>query len=127
MLDLWKLEKHWAQGYFVSSILPYHIIKTVKPERAGWMLSGTSYNHGTDAICYGDYVGNKYQNYITMKNFSKLGKGCFFGLTPRQSSDLDQPLDHLLEIMLTKDINGKVLFLDGSTDHGFDLFGDIDV
>jgi len=121
-IDLWKLEKHWAQGYFVSSILPYHIIKTIKPKRTGWMLSSSSYKHFPNVIQHGDYVGHKYLNYITMKNFSTTNQGCFFGLNPKQESDLDQPIDKLLDIMLGSDINGKVLYLDGTVDESFTQF-----
>lgn len=124
MPALWKLEKHWAQGHFVSSILPYHIIKTVKPKRAGWMLSSTSYQHSPDIIHHGDYVGNKYQNYVTMKNFSRIGQGCYFGLSPKQESDLDIPIGDLLEILLNGDINGKVLYMDGTPVEQFNIFED---
>lgn len=122
LAELWKLEKHWSQGYFVSSILPYHIIKTVKPKRAGWMLSNTSYCHLPETMHFGDYVGNKYQNYVNMKNFSKTEQGCYFGLTPKQESDLDMPIGDLLDILLNEDINGKVLYMDGTPVKQFDMF-----
>lgn len=124
MPTLWKLEKHWVQGYFVSSILPYHIIKTVKPARAGWMLSSTSFHHSPENIHHGDYVGNKYQNYVTMKNFSKTGQGCYFGITPKQESDLEIYVEGLIDTLTNQDINGKVLYMDGTPVEQFNIFED---
>ena len=66
-LELWKQEKSWAQSYFASCILPFHIIHTLgnkcSPEtKIAWMLSSYVYNHKD--IQHADYIGNKYQNYF---------------------------------------------------------------
>lgn len=122
--ELWKREKDWSQGHFVSSILPYHIIKTVGAQRVGFMLSPSSYEHG-DLVVHGDYVGNKYQNYITMRNFSLTGQGCYFGLTPKQESDLDNSSVNTLNFLKNisdKELNGNVFYLDGTLVTGFNTF-----
>lgn len=128
-LELWKQEKVWAQSYFTSCILPFHIIHSLKNKisantKIAWMLSSLIYNHHD--INYADYVGNKYQNYLIMKNFSLHFPGCFFGVNPDSLSKtntksniqtliktIDQPVEKL---------NGKVLFFDGTFDNKFDLF-----
>lgn len=123
--ELWKLEKNWAQGHFVSSVLPYHIIKTVPHSKVVWMLSESSTNPNGNSLAYGDYVGNKYQNYVTMRNFSLNTKGCYFGLTTRQSGDLEMAADQTVDFMLNtpdKLLNGNVFYLDGGPVTSFEKF-----
>lgn len=124
---LWKLEKNWAQGFFVSSILPYHIIKSIDCDRVAWMLSESSTHHTNDSFLHGDYVGHKYQNYVTMRNFSLNAKGCYFGLTPKQSQELDQPVSDLIDFMLdtpSEKLNGNVFYLDGGPVTSFEMFSE---
>jgi NAD(P)-dependent dehydrogenase (short-subunit alcohol dehydrogenase family) len=125
LAELWKLEKNWAQGYFVSSILPYHIIKTVQCSKVVWMLSESSTNHNSSTFAHGDYVGHKYQNYVTMRNFSLNTKGCYFGLTPELSQDLEMPAEQTVDFILnTPDVllNGSVFYLDGTPVPSFSIF-----
>lgn len=125
LTTLWKLEKNWAQGFFVSSILPYHIIKSVDCKRVAWMLSESSTGHTSDSFSHGDYVGHKYQNYVTMRNFSLNTEKCHFGLTPKQSQDLDQSVDQLVDFMLDtpqEKLNGNVFYLDGEPVSSFEVF-----
>lgn len=123
-LDLLKLEKHWAQSYFVSCILPYHIIHNTKLNNSSkvvWMLSSYIYYHAE--IKHADYLGDKFLNYIIMKNFSNTNRACFMGINPGNLNDkIDfKNIIHLLE----KDgstFNGKVVFLNGDEDKNFDRF-----
>jgi len=126
VIDTWRLEKNWTQQYFVSVILPYHIIKTVslnKNSRVAWMLSAFVYQHTN--INHADYIGNKYQNYLIMKNFSRTGDACFCGINPME---LDQNqtstgvfVDKILG-MDTNELNSSVIYLDGNKDINFHNF-----
>jgi hypothetical protein len=124
--ELWKQEKTWAQSYFVSCILPFHIIHTLGTRcsdttKVGWMLSEYIYNHSD--ISYPDYIGNKYQNYLLMKSFSKNHNSCFFGVNPDNLS-LNQNTDNLVGILTSSpcDLHSKVIKFDGSIDIHFEKF-----
>lgn len=123
-LELLKLEKNWSQCYFNSCILPFHILHNVKTEvdsRIIWMLSSYIYNHNN--IQYADYTGNKFQNYMIMRNFSKTKKSCYFGLNP-ENLYTNQKFDKLLFLLenYNSENNGKVLYFDGTEDKNFDKF-----
>lgn len=128
-LELWKQEKTWAQAYFTSCILPFHIIHSLKNKltsetKIAWMLS--SFIHSHSDINHADYIGNKYQNYLIMKNFSLRFPGCFFGINP-DSLDKTNTVDNIQTLIRTinqpaANLNGKVLFFDGTADSKFDVF-----
>lgn len=123
-LELLKLEKHWAQSYFSSCILPFHIVHSAKlkaESKVVWMLSSYIYNH--EQIKYADYLGNKFQNYITMKNFSQTNRACFMGINPDNLNNGFELKDviTLLE-QHNPALNGKVVYFDGTEDKNFDKF-----
>jgi len=128
-LELWKQEKTWTQSYFTSCILPFHIIHSLQDRfttetKIIWMLSSLVYNHSS--IDYADYIGNKYQNYLIMKNFSLHSPGCFFGINP-DWLDQTNTTENMKTLIKTinqpaQNLNGKVIFLDGTIDNKFDLF-----
>jgi hypothetical protein len=128
-LELWKQEKSWAQAYFTSCILPFHVIhslhnKLTAETKVAWMLSSFVYNHSD--INHADYIGNKYQNYLIMKNFSMCFPGCFFGINP-DSLDKTNTADNIKILLRTinqpvENLNGKVVFFDGTNDKGFNMF-----
>lgn len=134
-LDLWKIEKHWAQSYFVSCILPLHIIQTLKQQcnkdtKVAYMLSSYMYAHPADPaqLGFADYIGNKYQNYLTMKNFSLNHPACFFGINPEklQYVEDDVTISELITFIDTdKNINGKVFYLDRSEDTKINVINSI--
>ena len=79
--DTWQLIKNWSNSHWLSCQLPYFLIRTLGKNLhsetiIGWMLS--SYvNHTAKGVDeYPDYSGNKFTNYMIMKNFSKRFK-CF--------------------------------------------------
>lgn len=128
-VELWKQEKDWAQAYFASCILPFHIIHSLKNKftietKVAWMLS--SFVHSHSDIKHADYIGNKYQNYLIMKNFSMHFPGCFFGINP-DSLDKTNTNDNIQALIKTieqpvENLNGKVVFFDGTVDKKFDFF-----
>ena len=126
LLDTWKLEKNWSQQYFVSVILPYHIIKTVNTNKrsiVAWMLSTYIYKHTN--ITHADYIGNKYQNYLIMRNFSRTGTACFCGVNPMElESNLVDPTQFIENIFTIKreELNGSVVYLNGKSDNNFEMF-----
>ena len=126
LTDVWKLEKNWSQQYFVSVILPYHIIKTVNlNEQAivSWMLSTFVYRHTN--IDHADYIGNKYQNYLMMQNFSRTGGACFCGINPMEIDTNQTSTEMFVNTILDydrTDLNGSVVYLDGKKDINFKIF-----
>ena len=123
-LDALKLEKHWVQSYFISCILPYHIIQNTKlsaSTKVIWMLSSYIYFHAE--IRYADYLGDKFQNYIIMKNFSQTERACFMGINPG-NLDNEINLKNILNLLEkpSLELNGKVMYVDGIEDKNFDKF-----
>jgi hypothetical protein len=125
---LWRQTKDWNQTYFVSCILPFYIIHTLDincsaSTKVAWMLSSMIYNHN-DILC-ADYIGNKYQNYVLMKNFSQHHPACFFGINPDNLSETatdNNILNLILKVESNTDLNGKVFHFDFSEDIYFNLF-----
>jgi hypothetical protein len=134
-LELWTLEKNWAQAHFVSCILPLHIIQTLKQRcnkntKVAYMLSCYAYSNPRELkeLGFADYIANKYQNYIIMKNLSLNHPAYFFGINPEKLQELTDDVK-LLELTTfidgDKDINGKVFYLDGSEDTNFNIINNI--
>jgi len=125
-VELWRQEKAWAQSYFVSCILPFHIVHTLgtrcsEKTKLAWMLSSYIYKHWD--ISNADYVGNKYQNYLTMKNFSEHHPACSFGINPDNLAT-NNDTDTLIGILTSESCNlsGSVVKFDGSIDDNFAVF-----
>jgi hypothetical protein len=132
-LELWKLEKSWSQSYFVSCILPFHIIhslgnKCSEHTKVGWMLSTYVHSHPNNSnLGFADYIGNKYQNYVVIKNFSRQHKSSFFGINPdnltsQDHRDTAQQLTAFLENSSSEQLNGKIFYYNGNEEHNFDSF-----
>lgn len=125
--DLWRLGKHWNQSYFVSCILPFHIIHTLRSVgRVAWMLSPLMYHHDDPHMRFADYIGNKYQNYLILKNFSQYNHSIFIGLNPDKPLaivDADR-IPRLVKFIESTDesANGRVFFIDGTEDTNVDRF-----
>jgi len=126
-VDLWKLEKNWSQAYFVSCVLPFHIIHTLKSmHKVVWMLSPLVYRHYEDQIGFSDYIGNKYQNYLILKNFSKYNQSIFIGMNPDKLLSIkdDVRIKNMVNFieLADKETSGRVFFLDGIEDTNFNKF-----
>ena len=129
-VELWKQEKVWSQSYFVSCILPFHIIHSLgdrcsEDTKVGWMLSSYIYDHKN--IGHADYISNKYQNYLLMRNFSEQHPSCFFGINPDNLSDTNtqdniKNLTSFIENSLREDLNGLVIRFDATEDMNFRRF-----
>ena len=110
-LDTWGLVKSWGHSYWLSCQLPYFLIKTLETNLhhetiIGWMLSGYIDKNKQGVETHPDYSGNKYTNYMLMKNFNT--KYQCFGIDPEfETSDKIQPL--IKEICSgSKKCNGKL-------------------
>jgi hypothetical protein len=126
-IELWQLEKNWGQSYFVSCILPFHIIHTLKSiDKVVWMLSPLVYHHHNTQIGFADYIGNKYQNYLILKNFSKQIQSICIGLNPDKllSTVDDVRIINMVNFIESVDneTSGRVFFLDGTEDTNFNKF-----
>ena len=95
-LDTWGLVKSWGHSYWLSCQLPYFLIKTLEKNLhhetiIGWMLSSYIDKNKEGVETHPDYSGNKYTNYMLMKNFNT--KYQCFGIDPEfETSDKIQPL-----------------------------------
>jgi hypothetical protein len=92
-LMIWKQMDHWRQSYFVSCQLPFSLIHHLQSKistdtRVIWMLSSMIVRHQSSTE-YADYIGNKYQNFLIMKNMAQNHTGCFFGIDPGDISGSD--------------------------------------
>lgn len=131
-LNLWRQEKDWSQAYFVSCILPFHIIHTLNKScttdtKIGWMLSSLILTHRTNQIEYADYISNKYLNYLMIKNFSKQHDSSFFGINPDclDHTATEENLDKFVSFVSESDpqaINGKIFKLTTQEDLSFERF-----
>lgn len=129
-IELWRLEQHWAQSYFASCILPFHIVHTLgdrltSTSRVAWMLSNYVHSHPNDVnYGYADYIGNKHQNYLIMKNFSLNHLGCFVGLNPdvMDCTDWVVKTQSLIGVLESELISGTVYNFDGTVDTGINVF-----
>ena len=95
-LDTWGLVKSWGHSYWLSCQLPYFLIKTLEKNLhhetiIGWMLSSYIDKNKEGVETHPDYSGNKYTNYMLMKNFNT--KYQCFGINPEfETSDKIQLL-----------------------------------
>lgn len=132
VLDLWKQEKHWNQTYFVSCILPFHIIHSLDDRcgvdtRVAWMLSSLILKQDCNQMHYADYIGNKFQNYILMKNFSNNHSSCFFGINPDSiiETGTSENIDNFISFICSSNrnqLNGKVFKFTTEEDIEFNKF-----
>lgn len=129
-LQLWQHVAHWQQNYFVSCQLPYVLLQTLGTRissrtRVVWMLSGMV-TRPFDDPGHADYIGNKYQNMLIMRNFAQHGAGCYIGIDPGAiaqgcETQQTQGLDAVLALPRDQ-ANGNVFGLDGAPAQNFDIF-----
>lgn len=113
-LDLWAKIKAWQHSYWLSSQLPFFVIKTLgkklRPKaKLGWMLSDFINTDTQGVETYPDYSGNKYTNYTIMKSFANTEFDTF-GISPDfAETDSAQKLYKIIkEICDGKICNGEV-------------------
>lgn len=129
-LKLWKQEKDWAQAYFNSCILPFHILQSLgdkcnQNSKVAWMLSSLIVKHDNEYIEHADYIGNKLTNYVIMKNFSLQHPAHFFGINPDSLYNTHIHITDFINFINTtsgQDLNGRVYKLSGTIDSQFDKF-----
>jgi NAD(P)-dependent dehydrogenase (short-subunit alcohol dehydrogenase family) len=131
VLATWKQIAHWKQSHYVSCQLPFQIIHSLADRlhdksRVCWMLSGMVVQHKQN-FGYADYIANKFQNYLLMKNFSQHHPSCFLGIDPGNVSQIDvhDSAAHAIQNILalpTDKIDGKVYNIDGTVSHLFRVF-----
>ena len=129
-LKIWKHISHWRQSYYVSCQLPFQIIhalgsKLDQTSCVCWVLSSMVVKHNHDTK-YADYIGNKFQNYMIMKNFSRYHPSCFIGFEPGSLSQENHhdKINNLENIMVRPfgDINGKVFDSHGNESELYRVF-----
>lgn len=119
ILTVWKRAKQWSQSYYVNCILPTHMLHTLaltnklkENSIVLWLLSKSMFGHVESMPV--DYVGQKYQNYTTMKSLSLHNSQTFIGLCPGalDHNNRTNKVEVLIDFLNTvnKDYSGK-LFL----------------
>ena len=131
ILGLWKQIAHWRQSHFVSCQLPFQIIHTLgdrldERSRVCFMLSSTVVRHG-DSLEHADYIANKFQNYLMIKNFARSHPAVFLGIDPGSlaaDKDFSAKLAIMQNIIARPRINtnGKVFDLTGNQSSVFRVF-----
>jgi hypothetical protein len=129
-VELWRLEGHWSQAHFASCVLPFHIVHTLgdrltSTSRVAWMLSNYVHTHPSDDnFGYADYIGNKQQNYLMMRNFSLHHPSCFVGINPdvMDGSGWAAKARSVVTVLESDLVSGTVYYCDGTIDTGVDVF-----
>lgn len=127
--SLWKQIAHWRQTYYTHCQVPFQIIHTLGDKigdnsRIIWMLSSMVVRHRDDPG-FADYIGDKFQNYLIMRNFARQHRACFFGIDP---GCLDHTVDNKLQNMQylidlpTDQSNGLIFNLDGTESELYKIF-----
>jgi hypothetical protein len=87
IIEIWKRAKRWNQSHYVNCILPTHILHTLSLTKkltehacVTWIVSKGMFGKHVGAPV--DYVGQKYQNYITMKTMALHNPQIFIGICP---------------------------------------------
>jgi len=130
VIDLWRQLRHWRQSHYVSCLMPFQIIHTLADRlhaesRVCWMLSSMVVKHNHDPA-HADYVGNKFQNYMLVKNFAMNHPSCFVGIDPGEvrAFDHDQKSAAIQALIQRPkaQINGRVFDMTGQQSALFDVF-----
>jgi len=109
IFKIWQQSKQWSQSYYVNCILPMHMLHTLTETKKltastkiVWMLSGVIFTESSLI----DYVGQKYQNYISMKELAKNNIGTYIGIVPTHLS-INTTTATVLVNFLTTELSGS--------------------
>lgn len=116
ILDIWRESKSLVQSHYVNCVLPVHILqslhhrhKITTSTRIGWMLSGVINDIGGGLV---DYVGQKVQNYATMKYMSEHNTEIYLGVHPGKltSENIPSKASGIVDFLIASDrsVNGGV-------------------
>lgn len=131
VLELWKQMTHWQQSHYVSCQLPFQIIHTLgnrlsRTSRVCWMLSCMVVRHKHDPG-HADYIANKFQNYLMVKNFARSHPSCFFGIDPGRSVRAQDHAGSLAQFhgllqIPCQEANGNIYNMDGTVSQLYRMF-----
>lgn len=84
-VQLWGTIKRWTHTHWLSCQMPYALIQSlgsrlVHNAKIGWMLSGFIEHTKEGVDQHADYSGNKFTNFLMMRNFSRRFQT--FGISP---------------------------------------------
>jgi hypothetical protein len=92
-----KQSKKWMQAHYVNCILPYQMLQSLTVNdklfddtTVCWMLSRSALSLKLSTSL--DYSGQKYQNYITMKQLAMHNSQTFLGFCPTHLDDDDSQI-----------------------------------
>jgi hypothetical protein len=127
ILDIWKQSKQWGQSHYVNCVLPVHALHTLAESnkidhtsKIVWILSGSMFT-GLAPI---DYVGQKYQNYITLQKLAKINLQTFLGVCPGKLTDTvcNTRSQQLIDLLETSSIINGGFYAFDQTTQNFKLF-----
>jgi hypothetical protein len=120
-IEVWKHSKQFLQSYYVNCVLPGHVLHTLsqteklnQDSKIIWLLSKSIFNpeHAPS-----DYVGQKYQNYVTLQKLAHRNSQTFMGVCPGKLNEnlYTTKSQYLCNFLLQENINqysGKFLEFD---------------
>jgi NAD(P)-dependent dehydrogenase (short-subunit alcohol dehydrogenase family) len=88
-LDVWRQSQAWTQSHYVNCVLPMHMLHTLASSKSvtnstiiSWVLSGVIKDTYPTAPI--DYVGQKFQNYTSLRALALKNVQTFIGICPGQ-------------------------------------------
>lgn len=116
-LALWQQVKQWRQTHWTSCELPFFTVHTLGAAlqahtRVVWMLSESIYKYN-QRYQHADYVANKFQNLLIMKNFAQHHPGVFFAVEPGEIDQRPQAkIQTLIDLVGQSGTEGQIFNLD---------------
>jgi hypothetical protein len=118
IMEVWRRSEQWKQSHYINCVLPLHCLHTLNNKLTNnsiilWVLSFSMFT--IDAPT--DYIGQKYQNYITMKQFAKINSQIYLGICPGTLVDDNREKKSMTVVNflinnITHDDSGKFYYID---------------
>jgi GDP-D-mannose dehydratase len=133
ILNIWKQSKQWMQSHYVNNILPVHVLHSManlniidQHSKIVWILSRSMFNTYPSPV---DYVGQKYQNYVTLQKLAKHNPQTFLGVCPGQLTDevYDTRSHCLIDLVTAPDIINGAFYEFDQPAQNFKLFNNQEI
>ena len=111
IFKVWKGAKKWKQSHYVNCILPSHALHTLSScgkllatTSVTWILSKSMFGKSDSPV---DYIGQKYQNYMLLKQLSTKNPQTFIGICPGHLIPQNQEIKAELLINFLKTVDSS--------------------
>jgi NAD(P)-dependent dehydrogenase (short-subunit alcohol dehydrogenase family) len=121
ILNVWKQSQTWGQNHYVNCIFPFHALHTLFANGSigensiiTWVLSAAIKDLNPNGPI--DYIGQKFQNYVTLKALANKNSPTFIGICPGDiqrdivQNTIKQKSDRIVRFLtteLTQEDTGK--------------------